>query len=151
MARHKQSERKTAQRDLVFHIVSERCDHPTARDVYEQARASLPAISLGTVYRNLQRLVEQGRVLESKNGQKPARYEARRRRHYHIHCTECGSLEDVSVPYQESLDRKVARQLNYRLDEHRLEFFGTCPACQAKTHKQFDMPGRGRATGPAGI
>ena len=115
-----QSERKTAQRNLVFQIVSERCDHPTAQEIYERARASLPAISLGTVYRNLQRLVDQGRLLESKNGQKPARYEARRHRHYHIHCTQCGSLQDVSVPYQESLDRKVARELRYTLDEHRL-------------------------------
>jgi len=128
-----QSERKTAQRNLVFHIVSERCDHPTAQEIYEQARASLPAISLGTVYRNLQRLVDQGRLLESKNGQKPARYEARRRRHYHIHCTVCGSLEDVSVPYQQSLDRKVARELRYKLDEHRLEFYGVCPKCQGHT------------------
>ena len=135
MPAQEHTERRTAQRNLVFRIVSERCDHPTAQDIYEQARLSLPAISLGTVYRNLQRLVDQGRVLESKNGLKPARYEARRHRHYHVHCTECGSLEDVSVPYQESLDRKVALQLNYKLSEHRLEFYGVCPQCQEKRSK----------------
>lgn len=134
MSLGEQTERQTAQRNLVFHIVADRCDHPTAQDVFEQARGSMPAISLGTVYRNLQRLVNQGRLIESKNGHKPARYEARRHRHYHIHCTQCGSLEDVSVPYQEELDRKVARQLHYQLDEHRLEFYGICPTCQQKMH-----------------
>jgi Fe2+ or Zn2+ uptake regulation protein len=135
MTLREQSERKTAQRDLVFQIVAGRCDHPTAQDVYEQARGSMPAISLGTVYRNLQRLVDQGKLIESKNGPKPARYEARRHRHYHIHCTECGHLEDVSVPYQEELDRRVARQLHYQLDEHRLEFYGICPRCQSKVRR----------------
>ena len=135
MRTYEPSERKTAQRDLVLEIVSGRCDHPTAQDIYEQARAAMPAISLGTVYRNLQRLVDHGRLIESKNGQKPARYEARRHRHYHIHCTECGSLEDVSVPYQEALDRKVAKQLRYQLNEHRLEFYGVCPKCQAGVHR----------------
>jgi Fe2+ or Zn2+ uptake regulation protein len=143
MTIHEQSERKTAQRDLVFQIVASRCDHPTAQDVYERARTSMPAISLGTVYRNLQRLVDHGKLIESKNGPKPARYEARRHRHYHIHCTECGTLEDVSVPYQEDLDRRVARQLHYQLDEHRLEFYGICPRCQAKLRK----PPLGRGTG----
>jgi Fe2+ or Zn2+ uptake regulation protein len=131
MKAHEQSERQSAQRSLVFQIVADRCDHPTAQDVYEQARSQMPAISLGTVYRNLQRLVDQGKLLESKNGPKPARYEARRHRHYHIHCTECGALEDVSVRYQEALDRHVAKQLRYQLQEHRLEFFGVCPRCQA--------------------
>lgn len=128
-------ERQSAQRNLVFQIVADRRDHPTAQDVYGQARLRMPAISLGTVYRNLQRLVDQGRLLESKNGQKPARYEARLHRHYHIHCTECGQLEDVSVPYQQALDRRVARQLHYQLDEHRLEFYGICPRCQAKRRR----------------
>ncbi len=130
-----QAERKSEQRNLVFKIVEKRYDHPTAQDIYEQARRNMPAISLGTVYRNLQRLVDQGSLIESKNGRKPARYEARRHRHYHIHCTECGSLEDVSVPYQESLDRKVEKQLRYQLEEHRLEFYGVCPSCHAASRK----------------
>lgn len=146
MSVQEQSERKTAQRNLVYQIVAGRCDHPTAQDVYEQARAGIPAISLGTVYRNLQRLVDQGKLIESKNGPKPARYEARRHRHYHIHCTECGTLEDVSVPYQQELDRKVARQLRYQLDEHRLEFYGICPRCQAKLRKAAPSRPAGRSS-----
>lgn len=130
-----QPERKSEQRNLVFKIVEKRYDHPTAQDVFEQARNKMPAISLGTVYRNLQRLVDQGSLIESKNGRKRARYEARRHRHYHIHCTECGSLEDVSVPYQEALDRRVAKQLRYQLEEHRLEFYGICPRCRTASRK----------------
>ena len=74
------AERKSAQRSLVVRIVESRCDHPTAQDVFHQARHRLPSISLGTVYRNLQRMVEQGVLYESKHGRKPARYEARRQR-----------------------------------------------------------------------
>ena len=124
--------RSSIQRKLVRQILETARDHPTAQAVFKRARGRMPSISLGTVYRNLQLLVDEGLLLERKIGKKPARYEARRQRHYHICCIECGALEDLAVPYQESLDRRVARLVRYRLQEHRMEFYGICPRCQAK-------------------
>jgi Fur family transcriptional regulator, peroxide stress response regulator len=122
--------RSSVQRRLVHRIIESRRDHPTAQSVFEQAQEQMPSISLGTVYRNLQLLVDQGVLLERKIGNRPARYEANRHRHYHICCSECGVLEDLSVPYQEVLDRRVQRMVRYRLQEHRMEFYGVCPQCQ---------------------
>ena len=124
--------RSSTQRALVLEIIESSHDHPTAQAAFERARRRLPAISLGTVYRNLQLLVDQGRLLERKVGKKPARYEARRHRHYHICCLQCGAFEDLAVPYQQALDRRVERIAGYRLQEHRMEFYGICPRCQAK-------------------
>ena len=122
--------RSSVQRQLVHQIIESRRDHPTAQSVFEQAREKMPFISLGTVYRNLQLLVDQGLLLERKIGNRPARYEAQRQRHYHICCVECGALEDLAVPYQEILDRRVQRMVRYQLREHRMEFYGICPQCQ---------------------
>ncbi len=97
----------------------------------------MPSISLGTVYRNLQILLSQNLLIESKIGRKPARYETRHHRHYHITCTVCGALEDVAVPYQQELDRKVAREMSCRLQEHRMEFLGVCPGCQKKQRNRL--------------
>jgi len=125
--------RCSVQRQLLQRIIEQSRDHPTALVVFEKARAQMPTISLGTVYRNLQLLVDQGVLLERKNGNQPARYEANRQRHYHISCVECGALEDLSVPYQEVLDRRVQRMVRYRLQEHRMEFYGVCPRCQERS------------------
>jgi len=123
--------RSSSQRSLVHQIVESARDHPTAQAVFERARKRIPAISLGTVYRNLQLLVEQGAILERKVDGRPARYEAARYRHYHICCLQCGALEDLSVPYQTLLDRRVQKMVRYKLHEHRMEFYGICPECQA--------------------
>ena len=124
--------RCSIQRTVIRESIAASHDHPTAQVVFERARQRIPAISLGTVYRNLQLLVEQGLLLERKIGNQPARYETCRHRHYHICCIECGAFEDLAVPYQEALDRRVERLVRYRLREHRMEFYGVCPRCQAR-------------------
>jgi Fe2+ or Zn2+ uptake regulation protein len=128
--------RSSNQRSLVHQIVESAHDHPTAQAVFERARKRMPSISLGTVYRNLQLLVEQGLLLERKVDNRPARYEANRYRHYHICCLQCGALEDLSVPYQEALDRRVQKKVRYKLQEHRMEFYGICPQCQADSRQR---------------
>ncbi|HMF07997.1 MAG TPA: transcriptional repressor, partial [Thermoanaerobaculia bacterium] len=54
--------RKTQQQRLVYETVAGTESHPTAEWVYRQVRRRLPRISLGTVYRNLQRLVGEGKL-----------------------------------------------------------------------------------------
>lgn len=54
--------RYSRQRELVMRQVQSRCDHPTADEIYTAVRDDCPGLSLGTVYRNLNGLVEAGRV-----------------------------------------------------------------------------------------
>jgi Fe2+ or Zn2+ uptake regulation protein len=139
--------RDSRQRRLVFEIVERSRNHPTAHQVFDVARREAPAISLGTVYRNLRQLAEQGRIQENKIGGEPARFEVPHRKHYHIWCVECGRLEDLTLPYQGSLDRKAQRLVRYRLQEHRMEFFGVCPECRrsARHRAGADRQGKRRS------
>ena len=52
--------RMTRQRQAIMEMLAKTDEHPTAEMVYEAVRKQLPEISLGTVYRNLQLLVEEG-------------------------------------------------------------------------------------------
>lgn len=128
----RRADRESRQGRVVLEIVERSRNHPTAHQVFAQARRRVSSISLGTVYRNLRRLAEQGRIRENKIGGEPARFEVPHRRHYHIWCVECGRLEDLPLPYQDSLDRKAQRLVRYRLEEHRMEFFGVCPECSRR-------------------
>ncbi|MBI2816235.1 MAG: transcriptional repressor [Acidobacteria bacterium] len=125
--------RGSRQNRLVLEIVRQSRTHPTAQDVYEQARQVIPSISLGTVYRNLRRMAQQGVLQENKIGDHPTRFEVPLRRHYHVICTECGRLEDLELRYQHILDRKAQRLVDFRLQEHRIEFYGVCPECRVRS------------------
>ena len=46
------------QRDIILEVVSNSCEHPSADMVYQEVKKQIPNISLGTVYRNLNLLVE---------------------------------------------------------------------------------------------
>ena len=54
--------RYSKQRELVMQTVENLCDHPTAEEIYDTAAKECPGLSLGTVYRNLNSLVEAGRA-----------------------------------------------------------------------------------------
>ncbi|MBI2817432.1 MAG: transcriptional repressor [Acidobacteria bacterium] len=127
------------QRQLVLDILKESEGHPTAQTIFEEARKRMPSISLATVYRNLRLLVKQGNLIESKIGNKPSRFETRKNRHYHVCCVRCGSLEDLVLPYQSVLDRKVEGMVRYQLQEHRMEFFGICPRCQGRSRNSSQL------------
>jgi Fe2+ or Zn2+ uptake regulation protein len=49
--------RNTKQLELIWKVIRDDKSHPTADQIYERVRKKLPTISLGTVYRNLQKLV----------------------------------------------------------------------------------------------
>lgn len=73
--------------------------HPTAEDIYREARRTLPNISLGTVYRNLNFLRDQGFVREVRSrSDTSSRFEAEIPPHAHFHCTKCQRVIDVPLP-----------------------------------------------------
>jgi Fe2+ or Zn2+ uptake regulation protein len=50
--------------------------------------------------------------------------------HHHVVCSRCASATEIGDLGLGTVAREVARRTGYRIDEHRLELFGLCPACQ---------------------
>ncbi len=121
---------RTRQKELVLQIVRRAGSHPTADEIYRMARELMPNISLGTVYRNLQQLVREGKIARLELGRYASRYESNTVPHYHIRCLSCGRVDDLPLSVVRGLNEKLARQLNYRVLEHRLEVPGLCSGCQ---------------------
>ena len=76
----------------MLQVVNETQEHPTASQVFEQARKLLPTISFATVYNSLRYLKEAGLVLEITFGNAASRYDRETERHDHAICTGCGKL-----------------------------------------------------------
>lgn len=124
--------RQTHQKQLVLELVTGRRDHPTADQIYLDARARDGKISRGTVYRNLSQLAQTGQILQIKVPG-PDRYDFRLHPHYHLICTCCGSVTDADIPYAAELDEAVGRSSSFVIARHRTVFEGVCPECQAKS------------------
>ncbi len=117
--------------------------HLTADQIYALAKPKLPRLSLGTVYRNLRILVAQGKVREIDFGHPSSHFELAKESHYHLICRLCGSIEDAAVPVTKALAalaRSSLTRSGFKVEDHRLDFVGTCRACQRKGQR------RGRRT-----
>ena len=91
--------RNTRQRAVILEILRESCAHPTAEAIYLEARKSIPHISLGTVYRNLNVLRSQGLAREIRPaGEFSSRYDGNCLPHAHFYCTECKGMVDLPLP-----------------------------------------------------
>ncbi len=91
--------RNTRQRTVILDILRQTRSHPSAETIYQEARKSLPSISLGTVYRNLGFLREQKMVKEIRaNEEAGSRFEAALPPHAHFHCGLCSAIHDIPLP-----------------------------------------------------
>lgn len=123
--------RQTRQRRLVYEAVASTDVHPTAEWVYKRVRRELPRVSLGTVYRNLQLLVSEGRLKAWSRG-RTTRYDADVSPHDHFICRECGLLLDIErAPEPISSERRL-RARGHRIDNRILEFIGVCRGCRRR-------------------
>ena len=74
------------QRESIINCLKGRKDHPTADMIYASVREEYPKISLGTVYRNLSLLVDQGEILRFSCGEGQDHYDADTSQHYRCAC-----------------------------------------------------------------
>ena len=126
--------RTTRQRQLVLAAVRARADHPTADQIFLDAREADGKISRGTVYRNLAELAAQGEITHARLPGAD-RYDLRQDQHYHLYCTRCGQVVDAPIPYRPEDDAAVEQATGFQITRHRLVFEGLCPACAAANHK----------------
>mgnify|MGYP003107555278 CR=1 FL=1 len=89
--------RYSKQRELVLQKVEQLCDHPTAEEIFDLAAKECPGLSLGTVYRNLNSLVDAGRVRRVSIPGKADRFDHTLGWHSHLYCNCCGGVVDADV------------------------------------------------------
>ncbi len=121
--------RNTRQRRLVFEAVAGTHAHPTAEWVYERVRRQMPRVSLGTVYRNLQLLVSEGRLRSWTRG-RTTRFDADVDPHDHFSCRRCGLLLDLPRAPRVFPEERRLRARGHEIEERVLEFVGTCRDCR---------------------
>jgi len=94
--------RNTKQLELIWFAVKDEASHPTADQIYDQVRKKSSHISLGTVYRNLQKLVADEKLQVLMVG-RAQHFDPLVARHQHFICESCDRVFDVMVDQQREI------------------------------------------------
>jgi len=117
--------RMTDQRRVIARVLSEAHDHPDVEELYARAAKIDSHISIATVYRTV-RLFEEAGILERhdfRDGR--SRYEEVPERHHdHLIDVQSGKVVEFRNEDIEKLQEFIARELGYKLVDHRLELYG---------------------------
>ena len=124
--------RTTIQYSLVLDAVRKLHCHATAEEIYEEVLKVYPNISRGTVYRNLNRLCEMGKIRKRELPGGADGYDHCCKDHYHARCIECGRLFDVDLPYLPHLETQIKETHGFLYTGYDIIFHGICPDCQKK-------------------
>lgn len=122
--------RRSKQRERILQLLKETDTHPSVDWLYEKLKKEFPKLSLGTVYRNLSILVDQGLVKKIHFGSTYDRFDGKRTPHYHLICEQCGKIEDVDLPVNDDLTRAAAVQSDFQVTGHMIQFYGMCADCR---------------------
>ncbi len=119
--------RSSRQRDAVLEVLRSSCDHPTADMIFERVRTEIPNISLGTVYRNLGQLKDEGFITVVESSDTKVHYEGNLTEHIHFLCKKCHNITDVwcksPVPSQ-------LAEMGLQVESQKTVYYGVCKNCR---------------------
>ena len=130
---HLQTVRKNSKkRQALLDALCSSHEHPTAEMLYNQLKPEYPELSLGTVYRNLGVLVEEGLVVSVGHVKGQERYDAIVEPHPHFVCKNCHSVIDLELPDTVSgMYEEIAEHSGCRPEGYSLTINGLCQACRS--------------------
>ncbi len=120
-------QRYSRQREEILRVVQTTDTHPTADWVYEQVRKALPHVSLGTVYRNLNLLADEGLIQRVILDDGIVRFDGNTNDHHHFICTKTGKIYDVVLPLGDELLTKFNAEMSkhhFKATHFKIEFYG---------------------------
>ena len=122
---------KTIQRNEILKVLQNNKKHLTATEIYCILSNKVPQISLGTIYRNLELLAEQGIISQVKSYSKQKHFEANTASHLHVRCPICDEIEDLH-----DINPEIIKSLSaLDFESYILEFTKTCTNCKENLNK----------------
>jgi len=118
----------TPQRIGIYRALLEASDHPNPEAIYNRVKATMPSLSLATIYKTLDALAALGLVSELPATGNSRRYDANADRHHHLVCTRCNRVTDY---YDPALDRiqVPSRLAGFRARHLSVHIHGLCASC----------------------
>ncbi|MFP4619960.1 MAG: Fur family transcriptional regulator [Bacteroidales bacterium] len=117
----------TPQRIAVYEALLNISDHPTAEMIKEYVNKNNPAISMGTVYKTLEALVEKGLIIKVKTENDVMRYDSILEKHHHLYDQKTDNIYDY---YDDELNQLIYNHFknkkinNFKIEAIKLHIIG---------------------------
>jgi len=119
------------QRNVIYEYVMNSFNHPTANDIYSDLKKEYPTLSLGTIYRNLNTLVENKMIKKIDVSNSFDRFDKTLKDHSHVLCINCNKMIDVCQSTN-NLKEDISNKYNFKVISYNSLFKGICKKCQKK-------------------
>ena len=124
------------QREIILDVLKQNLIHPTAEDIYQLVIKRNPQISKSTVYRNINILVDLGKIQKISLSTGPDRYDYLYKKHYHAICDKCGEVYDFYYDFDMNQISDELHKEEIKMDVSKIEIHGICENCKSKINKE---------------
>src|SRR5574344_1907918 len=127
-----QQQRYSKQREKIKEGLKKFCFHPTAEQLYSKLKPDNPALSLATVYRNLNELANRGEIKKIEGLSEQVHYDYNTSEHFHMICLRCKCITDLPPQMAESLKDVLKDLKNFEVKSYDIIVKGLCDKCKAE-------------------
>lgn len=125
--------KNTKQRNLILEVLEKAVQPLTADDIFIAVKPKYTSISLSTIYRNLEMLLQKDIITKETFNDNKARYELKRENHKHrLICKGCNIIVDIEECPLKALEDKLKSETHFDISDHKVEIYGLCPKCKNK-------------------
>lgn len=126
----------TKQRRVILDVLKKTDTHPSADVIYDSVRRVIPDVSLGTVYRNLEKLSSTGMILKLDTGTGQKRYDGNTHLHYHMLCWVCSRVIDTPMHTNIKVEYEENNLDGFQVEDYVFILRGVCLSCRSEKKKE---------------
>jgi Fur family ferric uptake transcriptional regulator len=123
--------RQTRQRSLIWDVLAQaEGGHLSAAGVELAVRAAGAPLHRATIYRTLDRLVDDGLLIRTNLGFEGSQYEIAHDHHHHLVCGCCGRVEHIRHDTVRRMIERIEADSGFELGDAHLSLQGRCADCR---------------------
>ena len=122
----------TKQKELILSIIKKKKHEFRVKDLYDDLNKE---IGLTTIYRQIDKLVNEGRINKNINKDNITYYqyleECNKKNHFYLKCDKCGNMTHIDCDCIEQLSNHIVKEHQFNLNKDCIIINGICKRCKA--------------------
>ncbi len=118
------------QRELILETIRNNVVHPTAEYIHSVLEKTHGSMSIATLYRNLNQLVDNGIIKRIDGLETSSHFDHNTHEHFHFMCEKCKKVYDVSSDVAPDILARAEKELGAEIHGFDIVFRGICNDCK---------------------
>ncbi len=118
------------QRNKILETLKNNVVHPSTEYIHKKLQEEGCNIGIATVYRNLNKLAENGTIKKISGLEESVHYDHNTHLHYHFFCNKCRKIYDLPSDISPDIVKKAEQMTGFKIDTHEIVFHGLCIDCR---------------------